>query len=124
METIFDAHCPTRAIFEDISKKWVALVVILLSEKPLRFSELLAGASGVSQKVLTQTVRTLERNGIVSRTVDSRTVPITVVYALTTLGESLVAPIQTMQGWTERHRDEVYEAQHVYDLSKTSLERG
>ncbi|HTE22229.1 MAG TPA: helix-turn-helix domain-containing protein [Candidatus Limnocylindria bacterium] len=114
-DTIFDAECPTREVLENISKKWAAVALCLLSERPHRFSELLHGMGGVSQKVLTQTLRNLERHGLITRTVNATTVPISVIYALTGLGESLAEPIGAMRRWTEQHIDEVVRAQKVYD---------
>ncbi len=114
-DTIFDANCPTREVLENISKKWAAVVLCLLSERPHRFTELLQGMGGVSQKVLTQTLRNLERHGLVIRTVDARTVPISVNYALTDLGVSLAEPISAIRRWTEQHIDEVVHAQKAYD---------
>lgn len=107
METIFDDNCDSRTIFEDLSKKWVIIVVMLLHEKPLRFGELLKRATGVSQKMLTQTLRTLQNNGLIIREVNSDTIPITVTYSLTTLGESFVPPLEMMRSWIERHRSEI-----------------
>jgi DNA-binding HxlR family transcriptional regulator len=113
--TIFDADCPTRHVLESISKKWAALALFLLSEKPHRFSDLLRGIDGISQKVLTQTLRNLERNGLVKRTVNSKTVPISVTYSLTPLGRSLAKPIDAIRHWTEEHSGQVLKAQKAYD---------
>jgi DNA-binding HxlR family transcriptional regulator len=107
MQTIFDTECTTRAIFEDLSKKWTIIVVVLLHDRPLRFGELQTNAKGISQKMLTQTLRTLQTNGLVSREVNSSTIPVTVTYSLTTLGESLVPSLITFRSWVERHAAEI-----------------
>lgn len=107
MQTIFDTECTTRAIFEDLSKKWAIIVVMLLHDRPLRFGELQASATGISQKMLTQTLRTLQGYGLVNREVNSSTIPITVTYSLTTLGESLVPSLITFRNWVERHAAEI-----------------
>jgi DNA-binding HxlR family transcriptional regulator len=113
MDTIFDTNCDSRAIFEDLSKKWTIIVIMLLHDKPLRFGELLKRTTGISQKMLTQTLRTLQHNGLIYREVNPTTVPITVTYSLTALGESFVPALVMMRDWIERHRDEILRAQKV-----------
>ena len=86
----FDAYlapCPSRLLLDRISDKWVTLVICSLEDGPQRFSELSRRLAGVSQKMLTQTLRTLERDGLVTRTVTA-SVPVRVDYALTPLGHS------------------------------------
>jgi DNA-binding HxlR family transcriptional regulator len=84
----FLARCPSRQLLDRISDKWVTLVLAALSDGPQRYSELARRIAGVSQKMLTQTLRSLERDGLVTRTVTA-TVPVTVSYELTELGRSL-----------------------------------
>src|SRR6185436_12471 len=89
----FLAECPSRQLLDRISDKWVALVLAALggdtgTPRPMRYSELSRRLAGVSQKMLTQTLRSLERDGLISRTV-TPTVPVTVAYELTDLGISL-----------------------------------
>src|SRR6188768_177824 len=110
----FLADCPSRLVLDRISDKWVTLVIASLSDGPLRFSELSRQLAGVSQKMLTQTLRTLERDGLVTRTVTA-SVPVRVDYALTPLGQSLLEPIKHVKAWAERHVPEVLEAQRGYD---------
>jgi DNA-binding HxlR family transcriptional regulator len=113
----FDAYlaaCPSRLLLDRISDKWVTLVICSLEDGPQRFSEVSRRLAGVSQKMLTQTLRTLERDGLVTRTVTA-SVPVRVDYALTPLGQSLLDPIKHVKAWAERHVPEVLEAQRSYD---------
>jgi DNA-binding HxlR family transcriptional regulator len=110
----FLADCPSRLVLERISDKWVTLVIASLTDGPLRFSELSRQLAGVSQKMLTQTLRTLERDGLVSRTVTAA-VPVRVDYALTDLGHSLQDTVKHLKAWAEDHVPEVREAQEHYD---------
>ena len=113
----FDAYlaaCPSRLLLDRISDKWVTLVICSLEDGPQRFSEVSRRLAGVSQKMLTQTLRPLERDGLVTRTVTA-SVPVRVDYALTPLGQSLLEPIKHVKAWAERHVPEVLEAQRGYD---------
>ena len=110
----FLAGCPSRQLLDRISDKWVTLVICSLEDGPQRFSEVSRRLAGVSQKMLTQTLRTLERDGLVTRTVTA-SVPVRVDYALTPLGQSLLEPIKHVKAWAERHVPEVLEAQRGYD---------
>ena len=111
---VYDSECPTRAALALIADKWTALIIGLLEDGPCRFSALQRGIGGISQKMLTQTLRELERNGIVSRTI-FREVPPHVEYELTALGRSLSDPIAAIRDWAEEHIGEVSLAQQVYD---------
>jgi len=103
----FLSECPSRQLLAGISDKWVALVLAALDgERPQRYSALSRRLAGVSQKMLTQTLRTLERDGLVTRTV-TPTVPVTVEYEITTLGSSLQRVMIVLKGWAEEHMDEV-----------------
>ena len=110
----FLADCPSRLVLDRISDKWVTLVIASLSDGPLRFSELSRQLAGVSQKMLTQTLRTLERDGLLTRTVTA-TVPATVTYELTALGQSLQDVMHQMKNWAESHMAAVLEARASYD---------
>lgn len=108
------AGCPGHELLAVLSDKWVTLVVAALADRPLRNSELAAIVAGATQKMLTQTLRRLERNGLVSRTV-SNTVPVRVDYALTDLGETLI-PLQAgLKTWAETHIDDIRKARSQYD---------
>ena len=111
----FLANCPSRQLLERVSDKWVALIMAALgSDGPRRYSELSRRLAGVSQKMLTQTLRSLERDGLVSRTV-TPTVPVTVTYELTGLGLSLQQLMCDVKAWAEAHMDEVLTNRKEYD---------
>ena len=110
----FLAKCPSRQLLERISDKWVALILAALGSGPLRYSELSHRLAGVSQKMLTQTLRSLERDGLLTRTV-TPTVPVTVTYELTDLGLSLQQLMRDMKAWAEAHMDEVLTNRKEYD---------
>lgn len=110
----FDPDCPTRIVLDRVGDKWTVLVVAALAEQTLRFSELRARVGGVAPKVLTQTLRALERDGILTRKVYPE-VPPRVEYALTRLGRSLAEPIDAIQDWAEAHVSAVLTARDKYD---------
>ena len=110
----FMAQCPSRKLLDRISDKWVTLVLCSLADGPMRFSELSRRLAGVSQKMLTQTLRTLERDGLVTREV-TPSVPVRVDYDLTDLGRSLMPVLELMKSWAEEHMTRVLEAQDDYD---------
>jgi DNA-binding HxlR family transcriptional regulator len=110
-------QCPTRQVLTRIADKWTMLVITLLSEnQKLRFSELRRQIEGVSQKMLTQTLRGLERDGLVTRTVYP-TVPVTVEYRLTDLGRSLGEAVGAIRGWAYANMDDIEAARERYDAS-------
>src|SRR5215470_11901367 len=111
---VYSANCPTRQVLDLIADKWAALVVGLLEDGPQRFAALQRQIGGISQKMLTQTLRELERDGLVQRTVYAE-VPPRVEYALTPLGQTLRAPIAALIGWAEEHIEAVTAAQQRYD---------
>lgn len=111
---LFDPACPTRLVLDRIGDKWTALVVLLLSDGPMRFSALRSQIGAVAPKVLTQTLRRMERDGLVTRAVYAE-VPPRVDYALTDLGHSLVKPIAVVSEWAEIHVNEIARAQDRYD---------
>ena len=110
----FDPECPTRVVLDRIGDKWTVLVIGALHDGPLRFSELRARIGGVAAKVLTQTLRAMERDGLLTRTVHAQ-VPPRVDYELTDLGASLVGPIQTLTDWAETHLAQILGARETYD---------
>ena len=105
--------CPTRAALDRIAGKWTVLVVDLLGDGTMRFSELFRRIRGVSQKMLTQTLRELEADGYLTRTVHAA-VPPRVEYALTPLGRSLHGLLSQVRDWAETHINEVEEARRSY----------
>jgi len=124
----FLASCPSRQLLDRISDKWVSLILAALGSdgphrpgpdcadepRSMRYSELARKLAGVSQKMLTQTLRSLERDGLLTRTV-TPTVPVTVTYELTDLGLSLQQVIRGVKAWAEAHMDEVLANREEYD---------
>jgi DNA-binding HxlR family transcriptional regulator len=111
----FEASCPSRRLLDTIGDKWVSLVVVALGLRgPLRYSQLSAQIAGVSQKMLTQTLRGMERDGLLVRTV-TPSVPVRVDYELTPLGLSLVDVLHHLKDWAEEHMGEVDAARAAYD---------
>lgn len=118
--TAYDAflkECPTGQLLARISDKWVGLIVSALGEaddRSMRYSDLGRRIPGVSQKMLTQTLRSLERDGLVTRHV-TPTVPVRVDYRLTDLGSSLGCLLSSVKVWAENHFDEVSAHRETYD---------
>ncbi len=123
----FLAGCPSRQLLDRISDKWVALILAALGSdgprpgtgyagepRTMRYSELSRRLAGVSQKMLTQNLRSLERDGLITRTV-TPTVPVTVTYELTDLGLSLQDMMRGIKEWAETHMDEVLASRDEYD---------
>ena len=110
----YNADCPTRRILDRIGDRWTVLIVGTLGAGPARFSQLRRRIEGVSQKMLTQTLRGLERDGLVQRTVYPE-VPVRVEYALTDAGRTLLEPLHALEQWSIEHLGEVSASQEVYD---------
>ena len=108
------AGCPLRDVLDRVGDKWSVLVVVLLADGRLRFSELRRSVEGISQRMLTHTLRHLERDGLVERTVYP-SVPVRVEYELTELGRTLIAPLTALAQWAETYRGEILSARAVYD---------
>lgn len=110
-----DDRClAVREVLNRIGDKWSVLIVSLLGEGPRRFSELRRSIEGISQRMLTLTLRGLERDGLVARTMHA-TLPPRVDYALTPLGTTLLVPVQALAGWANEHRGEIQEARKRFD---------
>ncbi len=114
--------CEVRQILDRIADKWSLLVIALLDDQTMRFSELRREIDGVSQRMLTLTLRQLERDGIVRRTVYP-VVPPRVEYDLTPMGRSLHETIQALVTWTEAHQAEIAAARESYD-TRAAAEQG
>ncbi|MCW4459230.1 helix-turn-helix domain-containing protein [Microbacterium sp. MPKO10] len=110
----YNADCPTRRVLDRIGDRWTVLIVGILGQGDARFSELRRQVEGVSQKMLTQTLRALERDGLVRRTVFPE-VPVRVEYALTEAGRTLLEPLNALQEWSIAHMGDVAESQKRYD---------
>jgi DNA-binding HxlR family transcriptional regulator len=100
---VFLADCPARTTLALVGDTWSVVVIMALGEQPRRYSELLARIGGISKKMLTQTLRRLERNALVHREPPG--------YALTELGRSLLGVVGALAGWAEQHTDALLEAQ-------------
>lgn len=110
----FLAVCPARQLLDRIGDKWVSLLMAALSDGPMRYAELGRKVAGISEKMLTQTLRGLERDGLVTRTI-TPSVPVRVDYALTPLGESLGAVVRELKHWADTHMDDITAARDAYD---------
>ena len=111
---VYDKNCPTRHALDRIADKYTVLIIVFLQGRPRRFSELQRIITGISQKMLTQTLRSLERDGLITRTIYPE-VPPRVEYALTPLGETLIEPLAALRQWAETHIESITEAQAAYD---------
>ena len=109
-----DPACPTRQVIDRIGDKWSVLVILHLAGGELRFTELRARVRGVTPKVLTRTLRALERDGLVSRRVYAE-VPPRVEYALTDLGVSLIGPLEVLRAWAEEKIPAIVRCRARYD---------
>jgi DNA-binding HxlR family transcriptional regulator len=114
----FLATCPARQLLDRINDKWVTLVISALADGPQRYSDLSRRIAGVSQKMLTQTLRSLERDGLLTRSV-TPSVPVRVDYELTPLGRTLMPLIAAIKSWAESHMPEVHTARSHYDDAST-----
>jgi DNA-binding HxlR family transcriptional regulator len=108
------AACPSRQILDVLANKWTMLVMGALSGGPMRFGELRRRLDGITQKMLTQTLRTLERDGLITRTVYP-TIPPKVEYTATELGESVTALLHAIRVWSEDNINAVLDARDAYD---------
>jgi DNA-binding HxlR family transcriptional regulator len=114
--------CEIRDLLDRLADKWSLLVVELLGRGSRRFTELRRTIDGISQRMLTLTLRQLERDGLVRRTVHA-VVPPRVDYELTPLGISMLGAIEPLVAWTRAHRDEIADARHSYDARQLIEDR-
>jgi DNA-binding HxlR family transcriptional regulator len=113
----WDPHrrdCPSRRLLDRIGDRWTVLIVVTLAPGPQRFSALATAVQGISQKMLAQTLRSLERDGFVTRTVFAE-VPPRVEYELTDLGRSLLEPLRALEEWAVANMSEVVGHQREYE---------
>ncbi|AXK45722.1 winged helix-turn-helix transcriptional regulator [Brachybacterium saurashtrense] len=106
--------CPSRRLLDRIGDRWTVLLIAALEGGPQRFSQLLRTVEGISQKMLTQTLRSLEADGLVHRTVHPE-IPPRVEYELTALGRSLLAPLGALIDWATEHMGEVQSSRDAVD---------
>ncbi|MFF3565251.1 winged helix-turn-helix transcriptional regulator [Streptomyces sp. NPDC002574] len=114
---LLDARCPSRDVFVDLADKWVLLMLVSLREGgDQRYSELQRSLGGISRKMLSQTLRTMERDGLVLRSVNPQASPPLVMYGLTELGREIAEETRALCAWTEKRAATVHEARAAYDL--------
>ena len=111
---VLSPACPSRSVLRHVVDRWTPLVVAVLADGPRRFGELRTRVGGVTPKVFTETLRSMERDGLLTRTATPG-VPPRVDYELTDLGRTLVEPLDALRGWAEQHAGEVLEARSSYD---------
>lgn len=114
----YSRDCPTRQLLDRIGDQWTVLIVGALANGPLRFTEIGRRVDGISQKVLTQTLRSLVRDGILKRTAYA-TIPPRVDYELTPLGRNLSEPLEMLDQWARKHMAAVQDARDAYDAEQT-----
>lgn len=108
------ATCPSRTSLAKIANKWTAMIIIALSNGPVRFGGVRDAVDGISGKVLADTLRDLERDGIIERTAYDE-MPPRVEYELTALGQTLREPLSALGRWAEQHIEDVLSARESYD---------
>lgn len=113
---VYSQTCPTRQVLNLIADKWTTLVIGTLEDEPKRFTQIQRRIEGISQKMLTQTLRGLERDGLITRQVYAE-VPPRVEYALTPLGSSLAGLLAGLRTWAESNISDITAAQEQYDHS-------
>ncbi|MEM7736432.1 MAG: helix-turn-helix domain-containing protein [Deinococcota bacterium] len=116
---VLNRRCPSNDVLDMIADKWTVLVIYALRDNTWRYSDLERMIDGISQKMLTQTLRKLERNGLVVRTVYP-VVPPKVEYVLTDLGSSLHEVLRPLCKWSQTHMPDILGAQEIYDNSTSS----
>lgn len=112
--SLYQVGCPGRVVLDRIGDRWTVLIVGALDAGTMRFSELRDAVGGITPKVLTQTLRALERDGFLTRTVHPE-VPPRVEYTLTDLGRSLTQPISTIATWAAQHGETVLAKRTEHD---------
>jgi DNA-binding HxlR family transcriptional regulator len=115
----YAAECPTRQILDRVGDKWAVLILLLVRDEPMRFNALRRTIEGISQKMLSQVLKSLERDGLIKRRVFP-TVPVTVEYSITPLGQTLATAVDPLRDWAEQNLKEVMAAQRRYDAQRTS----
>lgn len=114
---VYEENCPTRLVLDRLADKWALLILDRLDDGAVRFNHLRRDIKGISQKVLSQTLKKLERDGLVTRSVFP-TVPVTVEYALTPLGRTLTETVSALAHWAEKNMEAVLAAQRAYDAAE------
>lgn len=120
---VYAANCPTRQLLDRLADKWSVLILTTLGVEGMRFNALKRRIDGISQKMLSQNLRLLERDGLVVRHVVP-TVPVSISYAITPLASELIGALQAMIDWAERRMPEVALSQRAYDARERELAEG
>ena len=116
----YAANCPTRQILDRVGDEWAVLILLLLRSEPMRFNQLRRAIEGISQKMLSQVLKSLERDGLLRRRAIA-TVPVTVEYSITPLGSTLAEAVDPLRDWAEQNLKEVLAAQRRYDAQRKAL---
>jgi DNA-binding HxlR family transcriptional regulator len=116
----YSADCPTRQILDRVGDKWAVLILLLVRDEPMRFNALRRAIEGISQKMLSQVLKSLERDGLIKRRVIA-TVPVTVEYSITPLGATLSKAVDALRDWAENNLKEVLIAQRRYDAQRDAM---
>jgi DNA-binding HxlR family transcriptional regulator len=119
---VYSARCPSRQVLDRIADRWTALICGALDGGPVRYAELRRRLDGISEKMLTQTLRSMIRDGLVERHDHGKNPP-RVDYSLTALGRSLEEPLAAVREWAERHVNEMHAARQAYDKVFSPTER-
>jgi DNA-binding HxlR family transcriptional regulator len=114
---VYAADCPTRQILDRVGDKWAVLILLLLRDDTKRFNQLRRAIEGISQKMLSQVLKSLERDGLIRRRVIA-TVPVTVEYSMTPLGITLAGAVDSLRDWAEKNLKDVLAAQRRYDAQQ------
>jgi len=116
----YSADCPTRQILDRVGDKWAVLILLLVRHEPMRFNALRRTIEGISQKMLSQVLKSLERDGLIKRRAIA-TVPVTVEYSITPLGATLANAVDPLRDWAESNLKEVLTAQRRYDAQRKPI---
>ncbi len=116
---VYQDRCPTRLVLDRLADKWALLILDRLKDGPVRFNSLKRDIMRITPKVLSETLRKLERDGLIARAVFA-TVPVTVEYSLSPLGDTLTDTVSALAHWAERNMDAVLAAQAAYDAAITA----
>lgn len=114
LPNVFSDQCPTRMVLDRVADKWAILLLLRLLDGPTRFNQLHRDIRGISHKVLSQTLKKLERDGLLTRHVFA-TVPVTVEYRVSPLGETLCGTVSKLATWAESHIGDILAAQAAFD---------
>lgn len=117
-EGIDASNCPVRDVLDRIGDKWSVLILMMLAREPKRFSALNKAVGDISKRMLTQTLRALQRDGLVERTVYPTTPP-RVDYRLTDLGRSALVPLAGLIVWADKRHDDIRTARDAFDRQET-----